>query len=219
MTKIYQRFVKKSRRLGATPWVNDLKSVTDANGLPGKVVQKLMPENLLDVLLKNGERVLAKPEDLIKMTTTTTVPITTTTTTTAGSSFIPWLLAALGVIILAILGLVCFLNNQKPERKKKKKTRALQPEPQVVEAPAPPQPVATPQWLTAPVLQMSAPVTTHVVTPVQMAQPSVIQYAAPIQYATPTYAAPATYAAPQSASMVVAGSMVATEPMVPRHFG
>merc|ERR1711957_418688 len=113
-------------------------------------------------------------------------------------------------------------------QRKKPKKRALVPEP-IVEAPAPAPSVVQAQWLTAPILSVSAPppVTTHVVQPMMQQPSQVIQYAAPaVQYA----AAPQqVYASPPAASMVLqqpvatypaGGSMVATEPVAGgRHFG
>jgi len=225
--------VKKTKRrlLASTaPVYSNVRSTVPAGGVAGTVLRKIMPEDLWEVQLKGGERALVKPEDMIAMTTTTTVPAattTTTTTTTAGSSWIPLLLVALVLCIVCILAVVCCLNNQ-PAEKKKPKKRALQPEP-VVEAPAPAPKVVQAQWLTAPILSVSAPppVTTHVVQPVMQQPSQVIQYAAPaVQYAT---APQQVYASPPAASMVLqqpvatypaGGSMVGTEPVAGgRHFG
>jgi len=194
-------------------------------GIQATVTRVIKPDNLLEVTLPGGERAVVKPEDMTAVPTTTTVVAVVAAITTpapSGGSWIPLLLVGLAICILCILAVVCCLN-QKPEKKKKPKKRALKLEPEIVEAPAPAPVQAVPQWLTAPILSVSAapPVTTHVVQPVMQQQPQIIQYAAPAQYAS----APAVqYAAPQAASMVLqpqaySGSMVATEPVAGRHFG
>jgi hypothetical protein len=243
-----QVVVKKRRLLASTaPVYANVRSTVPAGGVAGTVLRKIMPENLWEVQLKKGERALVKPEDMISMTTTSTaaaagaVAVTVAGVTAAptdapaagGSSIIPLLLVGLGICILIILAVVCCLNNQKPEKKKPKKNRALAPV-EVVAAPAPaPQMVQAPQWLTAPVLSVSAPppVTTHVVQPIMQQPSQVIQYAAPTVQPSQViqYAAPMQYASPQAASMVLqqpaaaypaGGSMVATEPVAGgRHFG